>query len=311
RAAVAVDPVQVAAAHVVAPEYFRHAPEPSHVPSSPHVIMPSSEHCPSGSTPPGTLMHSPSLPAIAHDLHVPAHAVLQQTPCAQIDDAHSPPAVHAAPGGFGPQLPFTHAAPATQSAAVAQLDRHFPSPPHRYCPHESLLPGVHSPSPSHREACVTVDAAHACALQIVPVPYTAHRPVPSQKPLRMQPVMPSSGQSLRGSEPTGTFMQLPTLPGCAHDWQRPEQSERQQTLSKQKALLQSSAIAQAAPISAPVVTAPPAPPVPPAPPAPPPPTPPVPPPPTLPPRPPVMSMGVSVGDASPWRCSPPPPQPAA
>jgi len=74
RAAVAVDPVQVAAAHVVAPEYFRHAPEPSQVPSSPHVIMPSSEHCPSGSTPAGTLMHSPSLPAIAHDLHVPVHA---------------------------------------------------------------------------------------------------------------------------------------------------------------------------------------------------------------------------------------------
>src|SRR4029079_12995632 len=248
-----VAPVQVAAAQVVAPEYFPHAPEPSQVPSSPHVIMPSSEHCPSGSTPAGTLMHSPSLPVIAHDLQAPAHAVLQQTPCAQIIDAHSLPAVHVAPGGFGPQLPFTHAAPATQSAAVAQVERHFPSPPHRYWPHESLLPAVHSPSPSQREAWVTVDAAHACALQIVPVPYTAQRPVPSQEPLRMQPVTPSSGQSLRGSAPTGTFMQLPALPGCAHDWQRPEQSERQQTLSKQKPLLQSSAIAQAAPISAPGV----------------------------------------------------------
>src|SRR6185436_17504928 len=224
----------------------------------------------------------------------------------QFIDAHSLPAVHAAPGGFGPQLPFTHAAPATQSAAVVQLDRHFPSPPHRYWPHESLLPAVHSPSPSQREAWVTVDAAHACALQIVPVPYTAQRPVPSQEPLRMQPVTPSSGQSLRGSAPTGTFMQLPALPGCAHDWQRPEQSERQQTLSKQKPLLQSSAIAHTAPISAPVVTVPPPPPVAPAPPAPPPPSPPV---PVVPPAP-VMSMGASAA-ASPWRCSPPPPQPAA
>jgi len=130
RTGVAIDPLQAAGAHVVPPEYLRHAPAPSQVPSAPQVIAPSSSHWPRGSEPLGASMHWPSLPPIAHDLHVPAHAVVQQTPCAQNVDAHSLPAVHDAPGGFGPQLPFTHAAPATQSADVAHVDRHFPSPPH-------------------------------------------------------------------------------------------------------------------------------------------------------------------------------------
>src|SRR4051794_2752313 len=110
-------------------------------------------------------MHWPSLPAIAHDLQVPEHAVVQQTPSTQNVDAHSLPVVHGAPGGLGPQLPFTHAAPATQSAAVVHVDRHLPSLPHRYWPHESLLPVPQVPSPSHSDACVTVDPAQPCALQ--------------------------------------------------------------------------------------------------------------------------------------------------
>jgi hypothetical protein len=208
-------------------------------------------------------MHWPSLPLTAHDLHVPVQAVAQQTSCAQNVDAHSLPVVQVAPGGFGPQLPFTHAAPATQSAPVEQEERHFPSPPHRYCPHESLAVAPQVPSPSHSAAWVTVPAAQLCGLQIVPAAYTAHAPVPSQNPSRMQPAAPSSRQSLRGSAPTGTFMQVPTPPGCAHDWQRPEQSDRQQTPSKQNPLLQSPAVVHGAAISPPVVTDPPLPPVPP------------------------------------------------
>jgi hypothetical protein len=302
RAGVAVDPVHAPAAQAVAPEYCRHAPAPSHIPSLPQVIAPWSAHCASGSLPLGTSMHSPSLPAIAHDLHVPAHAALQQTPCAQIADAHSSPAVHGAPGGFGPQLPFTHAAPATQSAPVVQLDRHFPSLPHRYCPHESATVAPHVPSPSHSAACVTVDAAQVCARQIVPRAYSAHAPVPSQNPSRIHPIAPSSGHSSRGSAPTGTFMHVPTLPGCAHDWHNPEQSDRQQMLSKQKPLLQSPAAAHVAPISAPVVADPPLPPAPP----------PLPAVPVPPPSPVAMSIGASMGgDPSCCRVSPAPPQLAA
>ena len=60
----------------------------------------------------------------------------------------------------------------------------------------------------------------------------------------MHPAAPLSSHSLRGSVPTGAFMHVPMLPGCPHDWQRPEQSDRQQTLSKQKPLLQSAAAVQ-------------------------------------------------------------------
>jgi hypothetical protein len=180
RAGVAVDSLHAAGAQVVAPEYERQAPAPSQVPSLPQVIAPSSAHWFSGSVPLAASMHCPSLPAIAHDLQVPAQAVVQQTPCAQIADAHSVPAVHEAPGGFGPQLPFTQAAPATQSAAVAQVERHLPSPPHRYWPHELPVAAPHSPAPSHSAANVTVEPAQLGALQIVPRAYSAQAPVPSQ-----------------------------------------------------------------------------------------------------------------------------------
>ena len=57
RVGVAVEPVHVAAAHIVAPEWLRHAPAPSQVPSLPQVIAPSSEHWFSGSVPLAALMH--------------------------------------------------------------------------------------------------------------------------------------------------------------------------------------------------------------------------------------------------------------
>ena len=191
----------------------------------PQLAPPWSLHWSSGSVPLAALMHCPSLPGIAHDLQVPVHAVAQQTFWAQIVDAHSLPAVHAAPGGFGPQLPFTHAAPATQSAADAHVARHLPSPPHRYWPHDWVVPSPHSPCPSHSAACVTVEPVHACARQITPLAYSAHAPVPSQVPSRMQPAMPSSGHSLRGSVPTAAFMHVPALPDSAHDWHRPVHSD--------------------------------------------------------------------------------------
>jgi hypothetical protein len=113
-------------------------------------------------------MHCPSLPVTAHDWHVPAHAVAQQTPCSQCPEAQSAAAAQAAPGGFGPQLPFTQAAPATQSASPAQVARQFPAAAHRYLPQESEAAGAQIPSPSQRAAWVTVDPVHACGAQIAP-----------------------------------------------------------------------------------------------------------------------------------------------
>ena len=57
RVGVAVEPLHIAAAHIVAPEWLRHAPAPSQVPSLPHVTAPSSEHWFSGSVPLAALMH--------------------------------------------------------------------------------------------------------------------------------------------------------------------------------------------------------------------------------------------------------------
>ena len=163
-------------------------------------------------------MHCPSLPAIAHDRHVPSQALAQQTPVTQKPDAQSLAPLHAAPGGFGPQLPLTHAAPPTQSALLVHSARQ-PSPAalHMYAPQESVAAVPHAPAPSQRAAWLTVESAHDCARQIVPAPYCAHEPVPSQEPLRPQLAAPSSGQSLRGSAPTGTFVHVPMLPSTAHD----------------------------------------------------------------------------------------------
>src|SRR6185436_17728290 len=114
-------------------------------------------------------MHCPSLPAIAHERHVPPHAVAQQTPSTQKPDAQSDAVPQAAPGGFGPQLPFTHAAPPTQSALLAQSARHAsPAGLHMYAPHESDAAAVHAPAPSQRAAWLTVEPAHDGARQIVP-----------------------------------------------------------------------------------------------------------------------------------------------
>ena len=106
-------------------------------------------------------MHWPSLPAIAHDRHVPVHAVAQQTPVTQKPDAQSLAAAQAAPGGFGPQLPFTHAAPPTQSALLVQDARQLsPLALHMYAPHESEAALPHMPAPSQRAAWLTVEPAH-------------------------------------------------------------------------------------------------------------------------------------------------------
>ena len=93
--------------HTVLTAYLRHAPAPLHCPSSPQVAMPSSAHWPSGSMPSGTFRQVPSLPATAHDLHVPEQAAMQQRPCAQIVEKHSSLFPQGAPIGFFPQLPFT------------------------------------------------------------------------------------------------------------------------------------------------------------------------------------------------------------
>ena len=73
----------------------------------------------------GTLVHDPSAPASAHDLHALAHAVAQQTPWAQVPDAHSVPAEQKAPFGFLPHEFPTHTLPVEQFASAVQAPKHL------------------------------------------------------------------------------------------------------------------------------------------------------------------------------------------
>jgi len=71
-----------------------------------------------------TFVHVPSAPVSAQEVHAPAQAVSQQTPCAQKLDWHSLAFEQEAPRIFLPhELPL-HTLGATQLLAVAQALKH-------------------------------------------------------------------------------------------------------------------------------------------------------------------------------------------
>ena len=63
------------------------------------------------------------MPVSAHDMQLSAHAVRQQTPCAQKPLLQSLPAAHEAPSGLRPQLEAVQTFPVVHSAEVEQLAR--------------------------------------------------------------------------------------------------------------------------------------------------------------------------------------------
>jgi hypothetical protein len=99
----------------------------------------------------------------------PPHALSQQTPSTQKLLTHSPAAAHGCPLGFGPQLPFSHTCPATQSASLAQRAMHALSlhrngaqartPGGWQAPTPLQVPAVLSRLPLHEGATHTVSAA--------------------------------------------------------------------------------------------------------------------------------------------------------
>jgi hypothetical protein len=129
RAGVNVDPVQLAATHVVPLAYRRQPPPPSQVPSVPHVEAPESLHCPSGSCPAATSVHVPAVPERLHERQLPVQAERQHEPCSQKPLAHSVAAAQVAPFGFFEQVVPLQTFGDTQSAVVAQLVRHEPPLP--------------------------------------------------------------------------------------------------------------------------------------------------------------------------------------
>jgi hypothetical protein len=95
-----VEPVQLPAAQTVPWAYLRQAPAPSHIPSLPQLVAPSSAHSLAGSVPAGTGEQVPTLPAMLQASQAPMQALSQQTPSAQIPLEHSPGAVQSAPIDF-------------------------------------------------------------------------------------------------------------------------------------------------------------------------------------------------------------------
>jgi hypothetical protein len=128
RPDVSVDPVQLGATHGVPATYSRQAPAPLQVPSLAQPAAPASAHWFSGSWPLGTLVHVPSVPAMAQERQVPVQALPQQIPCSQKPELHWAGVVQVAPTGSSPQLAPLHVLGDAQSAVVAQVVRQAPVP---------------------------------------------------------------------------------------------------------------------------------------------------------------------------------------
>ena len=119
-------PLHDGATQTVSAAYLEHPPIPSQTPDCPQLDAGLCAQSPWGSAAPSVVgPQVPSRPACAQLTQGPVQAMLQQTPSAQNPEAHCDPALQTAPGGFGPQLPFTHLEP-TQSLSEAQVAAQAP-----------------------------------------------------------------------------------------------------------------------------------------------------------------------------------------
>jgi hypothetical protein len=143
------------------------APAPSHVPSVPHVSAGCAGQLSRGScVPAATGVHTPSADGSAQLRQPPLHASAQQTPSTQNPDTHSSSAAHTWPLALRPQLPLSHAWPATQSALLVHRLTHALSaqrygaqsctPGMRQLPRPLQVPAVLSRSPAHDGGTHTV-----------------------------------------------------------------------------------------------------------------------------------------------------------
>jgi hypothetical protein len=116
------------AGHVASPQdspwaYFWQAPA-SHMPFVPQVVDACTAQVPEGSgAPVATFVHWPIVPAIAHDLHAPTHADAQQTPWAQVPEAHSLASEQNEPLPFLPHELASQVLGATQSAFEPHVEK--------------------------------------------------------------------------------------------------------------------------------------------------------------------------------------------
>jgi hypothetical protein len=191
---------------------------------------------PVGSVPfAGTGVQVPSDAVSVHETHGPSQAALQQTFCPG-SPAHVSPVWHWAvivqgpPLGSRPHEPLRHVAVGAQRLAVPQVALQA-APPQVYGKQEVGAGVAQLPAPSHDDWAVNVviPAGHVASLHFVPGMYFWQAPA-TQRPFVPQVVAPWSRQIPFGSRlPVGTFVQVPGVPGSAHDLQEALQVVEQQT----------------------------------------------------------------------------------
>jgi len=97
----------------------------AHMPFVPHVDAPCATQVFEGSgAPVATSPHVPIAPCSAHDLHAPAQAVEQHTPCAQKPEPHSDAVEQNAPMGFAPHEVAVQTLGETHWASAVHRSKH-------------------------------------------------------------------------------------------------------------------------------------------------------------------------------------------
>jgi hypothetical protein len=194
----------------------------------------------------------PSRPVWLQLTHAPLQATLQQTPSVQKPLAQSASFAHTAARGLGPQLPFTHEWPPTQSPSLWQMETQLPLVLSQLNGAQIVAgPGLQRPSPSQTFAFVTEAPLQVPSWQIVPPRYFRQAPLPSQVPSRPQVDWADTGQMLaeRGMTPAGTKVQTPGEPGTLQDLHVSVQALSQQRPSTQNPLWQSASQPHALPLA--------------------------------------------------------------
>jgi hypothetical protein len=137
-------------------------------------------------------VHVPTVPASAHDLHVPVQAVAQQTPCAQKSDAQSLATAHVAPFAAFPQLVPVQTFGDAQSLGAAHEVLQTPATPapHAYGAQDDDVTVWHVPVPLQVRAGVKVVPEQLAAAHCVPAAYRRHAPATLQNPSVPQLVAP-------------------------------------------------------------------------------------------------------------------------
>ena len=153
--AVAVPAGQDGGAHSVPAAYSWQRAAPSHTPSLAQLAAP----CRGTARRIGAAGHDrlqvPGAARSAHDRHVPAHAVRQHTPWAQMPLAHSPPCRADRALGLRPHEPPMHTPGGAQSASAVHVDLQA-AVPQRNGKHEVAAGREHVPAPSQLAAAVNV-----------------------------------------------------------------------------------------------------------------------------------------------------------